>query len=100
MRRDTQPAHLGDEVGGVVAFVRARRQALAIGQFFDHRDGCLALGSAGRRRHLRRHHQAVAVLHHHMSHVAQPGCRARDFLYSLASGSVVEACVSLLRFSP
>src|SRR6059058_3231251 len=44
-----------------------------LGTIPDHRDGSFALGRRGRGRGCRIHDQAVAVLHQHMSHVAQLG---------------------------
>jgi hypothetical protein len=45
-------------------------------------------------------HQSVPVLHQNVPQIGKLGRRPGPLRYSRASGSVVEACVSLLRFSP
>ena len=63
--------HLSDEVGRVVGLVSTQRDAAAVGHVSDHRLGRLTLGGAGGERRGGAHHQAVAVLHDYVAHVAQ-----------------------------
>lgn len=58
----------------------------------DHRQCSFALGPAGRRRGIRLHHKAVAVLDQRVSHEAEFGFAALDLLSNLlhaADGSGV-----------
>ncbi len=73
VRRDTHCAQIGDEVGGVVAFVGADRDATLRSRIMslDHELGGLPLGFAGRLRHLGLDDEPVPVLGHRVSDVAE-----------------------------
>src|SRR5436305_29800 len=67
----TKPAHFGDEVLRVKQLVRAHGDPATGRKITEHARGRLALGGSGGVRQLRIHHQAVAVLHQQVSHVAE-----------------------------
>src|ERR1700709_1031463 len=97
VRRHAKLTDVGDEIGGVVSLVATHGDPVAPLQCAHHLDRSLALCRAASLGHRRRHNQPVAILHQHVTQVAEFGSLARCLLVEPASGSVVEACVSLLR---
>ena len=100
VRRDRLDPEVGDEAGGVVGLVHPERLVMGTGPIADHVQRRLALGRAGRPRQPGIDRRAIPVLHEHIAHIGQPGRLTRPLRMSRASGSVVDAWVSLLRFSP
>jgi hypothetical protein len=99
MRRAAEFATAGDKIGGVKVLV-ATHGAATSDIVLDHaeRGGtlCRAVGLG----QSRIDDERVAVLHRQMPHVAELGLLAGGFAEQRASASVVEECVSFLRFSP
>jgi len=99
MRRHPQLAQFVDEVAGVIALVRPQCRPLLPRNPLSHRLGRLPLGRPRRLRHAGVDHQAVPMLHQHMPQITQLRLLPLAFLNRRASGSVVEACVALVRRS-
>ena len=93
--------HVSHEIGRIEAFVGAHREALGARRItHDHVLRGLALGHAGRLSQFCFDDEAIAVLGHDVARISELCLLALAFFGKLASGSVVEACVSLLRCSP
>jgi len=99
MRRAAALTATGDKVGGVIVLVGAHGAA-RLGIVLDHVEGGRSLRRTVGLGEARIDDQPVAVLHHQMPHVAELGLLAGALAEQAGVGSVVEECVSFLRFSP
>lgn len=80
VRGHVEAAHVSDEAAGVEQLVGADGDAVLSRHRADHRRCCFCLGRAACLGDLGLNHQATAVLHHRMAHVAQLGRRTRGLL--------------------
>ena len=71
MRRNTEPAHLGDKTRRIIGLVRTQGDAPAGRQITHHINRRRALRGAGRCGQPGVHDQPVAVFHQRMPHVAE-----------------------------
>jgi len=97
--RDPSPPHCCHEAGGVVSLLGAERDALSPAKLLDHNDRSFLFGGTGRQSEARRYYQADPVLHDYVPQAGHHDSCQFAFLYSRASGSAIEAWVSLLFFS-
>jgi hypothetical protein len=96
------------EAGDIVGLVGSERHPVTAGSGRRHVERGLAFRHTGDQGQTRVDHQSMPVLHQNMAQIGQlgrlawPPCfrRGRLSRYNRASGSVVEVCVWLLRFSP
>src|SRR6266403_5090130 len=108
MRRHIVVPQIGHNPGHVVSLVCTERDPMIAGTRRHHLEPRLPLCRAGCQGQTRVDHQSVPVLHQNVPQIRQLGrltwppafARAGSLRYNRALGSVIEACVSLLRFSP
>src|SRR6266542_255172 len=100
VREDTLLGQSDLELSNVVSLVRTQSHAptRSVNRSSHHRQRGLRFGSAIRLRHQGIRAQSVAVLHQDMTDVAQLRGLPSPLRNNLASGSVFEPCVALLRF--
>ena len=112
MRRHIVVPQIGHKPGHVVSLVCTERDPMIAGTRRHPLEPRLALCRAGCQGQTRVDHQSVPVLHQNVPQIRQlgrltwPPCfrmlsrGGRLLRYNRALGSVIEACVSLLRFAP
>ena len=100
VRGDVHVPQLADEIMNVIALVGSQRDAAVAGNVLGHQQRGIAFGCTVGLRGARGDHQPVAVLGQQMPAIASTAALPRLLRASMASGSVVDLWVSLLRFSP
>ena len=97
VRWETAFAH---EVSGVIRLISTDCDSMSARNLFQHQHCCMTLGGASGREDFRRDDESVVVLCQQVPVVAELGFLPLPLRARRASGSVVDAWVSLLRFSP